>query len=307
PEQATAKALVLDFEACEQKQKSEPQEAHDLDRRVDRNPAQHLRSDHNPEQDLEHDRRQADPRKEPEGERRHQRRRRDNRQSTERNRAHRALSNEPTAQYLFRQSDCGGEDGSCPPSCRPPPGLVGVSLGHLALVCGKSSQNLPFLLLGHLEEVKRSPKFRRDLVELGGRDLQLAMGFFQAEISAAWFRCCILLRSTGNVADPATLGKGGVPLKRECSHVKSSHTGALMRRPRGIVLPCGASLLPTTAAAIPVLLRRPSLNLKRGCSARRPPHKSVPPGARTPPASDPRAPSSRSRAPSRSSQPEAAG
>jgi len=45
----------------------------------------------------------------------------------------------------------------------------------------------------HLEEVQRSPKFSRDFVELGGRDLQLAMGFFQAERSAAWFGGCILL------------------------------------------------------------------------------------------------------------------
>src|SRR5437667_8772997 len=40
----------------------------------------------------------------------------------------------------------------------------------------------------------------------------------------------VVLRCVAN-ADPGTLGKGGVPLKRECSHVKSSHTGALMRRP----------------------------------------------------------------------------
>ncbi len=32
--------------------------------------------------------------------------------------------------------------------------LLGVSLGHLALVRGKCSQNLPFLPLRHIEEVK---------------------------------------------------------------------------------------------------------------------------------------------------------
>jgi len=53
-----------------------------------------------------------------------------------------------------------------------------------------------------LEEVERSPKFRRDFIENGGRDLQLAMGFFQAERSTARFRGCIVLRSTGNVANP---------------------------------------------------------------------------------------------------------
>ena len=80
--------------------------------------------------------------------------------------------------------------------------LLGVALSHLACVRGKCSQNLLLLLLGHLEEVERSPKFSRDFVELGGRDLQFAVSFFQAERSTAWFRSCILLRSTGNVADP---------------------------------------------------------------------------------------------------------
>ena len=53
----------------------------------------------------------------------------------------------------------------------PPRRLLRVSPSHLALVCGKCSQNLLLLPLGHLEEVKRSPKFSRDFVELGGRDL----------------------------------------------------------------------------------------------------------------------------------------
>ena len=48
-------------------------------------------------------------------------------------------------------------------------------------MCGKRSQNLPFLLLGHVEVVERSPKLGRDFVEDGGRDLQRPMGFFQAE------------------------------------------------------------------------------------------------------------------------------
>ena len=69
----------------------------------------------------------------------------------------------------------------------PPRGLLGVALSHLALVCGKRSQNLPFLLLGHVEVVERSPKLSRDLVEDGGRDLQRPMGFFQAERSTARF------------------------------------------------------------------------------------------------------------------------
>ena len=80
------------IETCEQKKKGEPEQADDLDRRVNRNPAQHVGSDYDPEHDLEHDRRQPDPREESEGKRSRQRRRRDDRQSTERDRKHRALS-----------------------------------------------------------------------------------------------------------------------------------------------------------------------------------------------------------------------
>ena len=80
--------------------------------------------------------------------------------------------------------------------------LLRVALSHLALVCGKRSQNLPFLLLGHVEVVERSPKLSRDFVEDGGRDLQRPMGFFQAERSTARFRACIALGAARNVADP---------------------------------------------------------------------------------------------------------
>jgi len=69
-------------------------------------------------------------------------------------------------------------------------------------VCCKCGQNLLLLLLGHLEEVKRSPKFSRDFIELGRRDLQFAMSLFEAKRSTALLRGCILLGATGNVADP---------------------------------------------------------------------------------------------------------
>src|SRR5512146_430228 len=80
--------------------------------------------------------------------------------------------------------------------------LLRVALGHLALVCRERSQDFPFLLVGHFEGVERSSELGRHLVELGGRDLQLAMGFFQAERCAAWFRGCVVLGSAGDVADP---------------------------------------------------------------------------------------------------------
>src|SRR5215208_1087972 len=84
----------------------------------------------------------------------------------------------------------------------PPPRLLGVSLRHLALVCREGTQNLLLFALGHLEDVKGSPEFGRDFIELGGRDLQFAMGFFQAKRSFARFRGRILLGSARNVADP---------------------------------------------------------------------------------------------------------
>src|SRR5262245_10529409 len=81
-------------------------------------------------------------------------------------------------------------------------GLLGVSLSHLAFMCGKCSQNLPFLRLGHIEVVERSSKLSRDFIEDGGRDRQLAMGFFQAKRRAARLRRCIALGPPGNLADP---------------------------------------------------------------------------------------------------------
>src|SRR5439155_23754545 len=104
--------------------------------------------------------------------------------------ASRALSDEPTPQVPLPTTAWGGEE------------LLGASLSHLSLVCRKCGQNLPLLLLGHLEEVKRSPKFSRDFIELGRRDLQFAMGLFEAKGSTAHLRGCILLGATGNVADP---------------------------------------------------------------------------------------------------------
>ena len=56
--------------------------------------------------------------------------------------------------------------------------LPRVALRHLTLMSGKGSENLALLALRPLEDVKRSPKFSRDFVELSGRDLQFAMGFF---------------------------------------------------------------------------------------------------------------------------------
>ena len=87
-------------------------------------------------------------------------------------------------------------------SCVPPARLLGGSPGHLVFVRGEGAQNLPLLPLGHLEDVKRSRELSRDFVELGGRDLQLAVRFLQAERSATRYRGDVVLRATGNVADP---------------------------------------------------------------------------------------------------------
>lgn len=66
----------------------------------------------------------------------------------------------------------------------------------------KRSKNFFLFLSGHLGEIKCSPKFGRDFIELGGRNFQVAMGFFQSNRSAAWFRGCILEGPTRNVANP---------------------------------------------------------------------------------------------------------
>ena len=68
-EQAAAKTLVLDLEPGEQEQEGKAEQAQHLDRRVDRDPAQHLRANRDSEHDLQHDGRQAHLRREPERER----------------------------------------------------------------------------------------------------------------------------------------------------------------------------------------------------------------------------------------------
>lgn len=50
------------------------------------------------------------------------------------------------------------------------------SLGHLGLVGCKGRQHLLLLESRDVEEVKRAAEFRRDGIELLGRDLQVAMG-----------------------------------------------------------------------------------------------------------------------------------
>jgi hypothetical protein len=68
-EQPAAKALVLDLEAGKKEEEGEAEQAQHLDRRVDRDPAQHLRADRDPEHDLQHDGGQAQLREKPERER----------------------------------------------------------------------------------------------------------------------------------------------------------------------------------------------------------------------------------------------
>src|SRR4051794_3167042 len=80
--------------------------------------------------------------------------------------------------------------------------LLQVALGHLAFVATKCRQDLALLALGDHEVVKRSPKLSRDLIEDRWRDLQVAMGFFEAEISAARLRGRIDLWPAGDGAHP---------------------------------------------------------------------------------------------------------
>ena len=61
PQHAPAEPVEVDLEPGEQEQEREPDQRQHLHRLVVRGPAEHLRPDHDPEQDLEHDRRQPQP------------------------------------------------------------------------------------------------------------------------------------------------------------------------------------------------------------------------------------------------------
>jgi hypothetical protein len=79
--------------------------------------------------------------------------------------------------------------------------LARVALRHLTFVRGKCGQDFSPLPLGHVEVVKRSRKLSRHFVENVGRDLQGAMGFFQAKVCFAGLRGCVDLGAAGDVAD----------------------------------------------------------------------------------------------------------
>ena len=78
---APAEMVELDLHAREEEEEDEADRREHLDRRVDLHPSEHRRPDHDPGDDLEHDRRQSHPRKEAEHERRDERRRDDQQQT----------------------------------------------------------------------------------------------------------------------------------------------------------------------------------------------------------------------------------
>ena len=63
-----------------------------------------------------------------------------------------------------------------------------VPLDDFVLVSRKRSQYFFLLVLRDFKNVKRAPKFSRDLIKLLGRNPELTMGLFQAEHGAPWFR-----------------------------------------------------------------------------------------------------------------------
>src|SRR6266511_1197588 len=64
------------------------------------------------------------------------------------------------------------------------------------------SEHLVLLGLGHFDEIAAAPKLSRNLVELLGRDAQLAMGLLEAEGCASRSRGRELEGPAGDVADP---------------------------------------------------------------------------------------------------------
>ena len=77
-----------------------------------------------------------------------------------------------------------------------------VASGDFVLVGGEGCQDFTLLFFRHLEEVQGPSEFCCDLIEFGGRDLELPVGFLKAE------RCCAGLGGrelegpARNIADP---------------------------------------------------------------------------------------------------------
>ena len=76
------------------------------------------------------------------------------------------------------------------------------SLGHFPFMRGEGRQDLTLLARRDPEAIERATQFGRDLVELVGGDVELAMGFLQAEGGAPRLRGAKGEGSTGDVTDP---------------------------------------------------------------------------------------------------------
>jgi hypothetical protein len=77
-----------------------------------------------------------------------------------------------------------------------------IALGDLALVGRERTQDHVLLGLRDVEAVERPGQLGRDLVELFGRDLQVAMGVLEAQDVVARPDRRVLERPAGDVADP---------------------------------------------------------------------------------------------------------
>src|SRR5262245_606978 len=71
-----------------------------------------------------------------------------------------------------------------------------IAGGHLSLVGCKGSQHFTLLMHRHFEVIERASEFRCNLIEFGGRNTQVAMGFFKPKRRAAGPRGRELERST---------------------------------------------------------------------------------------------------------------
>jgi hypothetical protein len=77
-----------------------------------------------------------------------------------------------------------------------------VARGDLVFVGSRGCQDFTLLGLRHLEKVKGPPELRCDLIELCGRDPEVAVGLLKAERCRAGLGGREMERPTRNVADP---------------------------------------------------------------------------------------------------------
>jgi hypothetical protein len=140
--------------------------------------------------------------------------------------AHRAAADAASTSVIQPPNDHGLPEGvqECPSSTRAAntddharlSGRSHRSLGHLPLVRREGRQDFILLPRGDLEVIERAPQLGGDLIELLGRDVELAVGLFQPEGGAP------RLRGSEREGSPATLQTHSVRMNFSPGSLSSS-------------------------------------------------------------------------------------